>query len=61
MTTRHVYTSEQLERLSAAHKTLCAMKEIHPASADGRGVAARLLDECSGNESEQQMISRFTH
>lgn len=61
MTNRMHYSSEQLDRLIKAHKVICAMRMVDPKSEDGRDLAARLLDECDGNESREYMIKRFTH
>jgi hypothetical protein len=59
MTATPAYSREQLARLISAHKLICAQRSVDPNSEDGRDLAARLLNECSGSEEQAYMIRRF--
>jgi hypothetical protein len=61
MSGKCIYTIEQLQRLTGAHKTICAQRGVEPNSEDGRDLTTRLLDACSGHESETEMLRRFWH
>jgi hypothetical protein len=61
MTDRQVYSAEQLQRLVAAHKTVCEMRGVNPRGQFGFDIAIRLLNECDGSEEQAYMVRRFTH
>lgn len=61
MTIKPHYSPEQLQRLMQAHKAICLMRDVHPGSEDGRDLAARLLNECDGTETEAFILKRFIH
>lgn len=56
-----VHTREQLQRLSAVHKILCAQRNVHPHSEQGRDAAVLLLNKCTGDEPEEVILKKFAH
>lgn len=56
-----IFTREQVLTLTHAVKVICARRGIDPLSGEGRDIAARLIDECRGNETEDEMVAKFLH
>ncbi len=55
------YSKEQLQRFSRAHQKLCAFQNINPQSKPGRDMALLLLEQCTGEESEEIMVAKVSH
>ena len=61
MPDRQMYSIEQLQRLINAHKLVCQQRGVDPLDRDGRDLAARLLTDFGGDETEAMMLRRFAH
>lgn len=51
-------TTEQLDRLKVVLRFLCRENNINPKSHEALKLAARLLDECDGTESVEELSQR---
>lgn len=56
-----IFSREQVLTPTQAVKVICARRGIDPLSGEGRDTAARLIDECRGNETEDEMVAKFLH
>lgn len=52
-------TTDQLDRLTLALRSLCREKNIDPRSHEALKLASRLLDECDGTESVAELSQLF--
>lgn len=52
-------TTEQLDRLTVALHSLCDENNVDPKSHEALKLAARLLEECDGTESVEELSQRF--
>jgi hypothetical protein len=59
MSVRPAFTSEQLDRLTEAFHRICVRLEVDPKGHDALKIASRLLEECDGSETEEQIVLRF--
>lgn len=57
----HIYSSDQLHKLTEVHRTLCDHRGIDPVSEDGRDLAVRLLNRYRGDEAKEEMLRCFAH
>ena len=59
MSVRPAFTNEQLDRLTEAFQAICRQLEVDPKGHDALKIASRLLDECDGSESQEEIVERF--